>query len=113
MRVRQAPSTKLSWQLLLTLYYMSGIPTTSLPIQSQEIKAATGGSESQTSTRRAGTLVKSEEWWRNHYADIGKHGYKLRPRYHPLWEPSWIASKKDFYKVEDGQATIVCCHSFF
>jgi hypothetical protein len=58
-------------------------------------------------TRRTGTLVKSEEWWRDHYYDIEIHGYKLRPRYHPLWEPSWIRSNKDFYSVEDGQPMIV------
>lgn len=61
----------------------------------------------QQPTRRAGTLVKTEEWWRDRYYDIERHGYQLRPRYHPLWVPSWIGSKKDFYKVEDGQANIV------
>jgi len=65
------------------------------------------GSEGPTRTRRTGTLVKSEEWWRDHYHDIEMHGYKLRPRYHPLWDPSWIKLEKDFYSVEDGQATIV------
>jgi hypothetical protein len=65
------------------------------------------GSEAPTRTRRAGVLVKSEEWWRDHYYEIEIHGYKLRPRYHPLWEPSWIKSEKAFYSVEDGQATIV------
>ena len=71
---------------------------------------ATNGSEVPTRTRRTGTLVKSEEWWRDNYYDIERRGYKLRPRYDPLWEPSWIKSKKDFYSVEDGQASIVGCH---
>jgi hypothetical protein len=62
--------------------------------------------------RRAGTLVKTEEWWRDRYYEIERHGYKLRPRYHPLWVPSWIEAKKDFYKVEDGQANIVSLSSF-
>ncbi|KAH9954057.1 kinase-like domain-containing protein [Russula dissimulans] len=57
-------------------------------------------------TRQAGTLVASEEWWRDHYNDIESHGYRLRPRYHPRWEPSWITSKKHFFAVEDGQPTI-------
>ncbi len=58
-------------------------------------------------TSQIGTLVKSELWWRAHYYDIEERGYKLRPRYHPRWEPSWIESKKRFFSVEDGQATIV------
>jgi len=60
------------------------------------------------STRQAGTLVASEEWWRDHYGDLESRGYRLRPRYHPSWEPSWTISKKHFFTVEDGQATIVC-----
>ena len=58
-------------------------------------------------TRRVGTLVKSEEWWRDRYYEIEANGYTLRPRYHPRWEPSWIKAGKDFYTVEDGQATTV------
>ena len=82
---------------------MPGIPTTSLHPQQPTLQP----------TRRAGTLVKTEEWWRDHYYDIERHGYTLRPRYHPLWVPSWIGSKKDFYKVEDGQANIVSLLYFF
>ncbi len=58
-------------------------------------------------TRQRGTLVNSELWWRDRYYDIQERGYKLRPRYHPRWEPSWNKLKKDFFSVEDGQATIV------
>jgi hypothetical protein len=58
-------------------------------------------------TRQVGTLVESEKWWRDHYLSIETHGYKLRPRYHPDWEPSWIKTGKVFYEVEDGQVTIV------
>jgi hypothetical protein len=57
--------------------------------------------------RKAGTLVMTERWWRDRYDDIANHGYQLRPRYHPHWEPSWLKSGKDFYAVEDGQPTIV------
>ena len=64
-------------------------------------------------TRRIGTLVTSEEWWRDRYNDIAARGYRLRPRYDPHWEPSWINSRKDFYLVEDGQATIVRFVIFF
>jgi len=94
---------------------MSQIVTSSLPLS--EAVGATDGSLAQTRTgrRRAGTLVKSEEWWRDHYYDIERLGYKLRRRYHPLWEPSWVKSGKDFYSVEDGQATIVrlSCFPYF
>ena len=54
-----------------------------------------------------GALVTINQWWRDHYNEIAEHGYQLRPRYHPNWEPSWLKSGKDFYTVEDGQATIV------
>ena len=52
-------------------------------------------------------MVMSEEWWRDRYYEIEANGYTLRPRYHPRWEPSWTKARKDFYTVEDGQATIV------
>ncbi|KAH9023964.1 hypothetical protein EDB85DRAFT_2075234 [Lactarius pseudohatsudake] len=44
-------------------------------------------------------------WWRDHCNDIADRGYRLRPRYHPQWEPSWFNKGKDFYTVEDGQVT--------
>ena len=49
----------------------------------------------------------TERWWRDRYVEIASHGYELRPRYHPRWQPSWLKSGKDFYVVEDGQPTIV------
>ena len=49
----------------------------------------------------------TERWWRDRYTDIEKQGYRLRPRYHPHWEPSWSKVGRDFYNAEDGQATIV------
>ncbi len=62
---------------------------------------------SEPPNREAGTLVMTEQWWRDRYAEIASHGYELRPRYHPQWQPSWLKSGKDFYVVEDGQPTIV------
>ncbi|KAH8987525.1 hypothetical protein EDB86DRAFT_3245740 [Lactarius hatsudake] len=56
--------------------------------------------------RQAGTLVMTERWWADRYNEIAEQGYRLRPRYHPQWEPSWFKTGKDFYTVEDGQATI-------
>jgi hypothetical protein len=68
---------------------------------------ATNVAHDGSSSRRIGTLVQSEEWWRDRYYDFAAHGYRLRPRYHPRWEPSWVKARKDFYAVEDGLATIV------
>jgi hypothetical protein len=57
--------------------------------------------------RQAGTLVMTEQWWRERYNVIAERGYGLRSRYHPQWVPSWSKTGKDFYTAEDGQATIV------
>ncbi|KAJ7220640.1 hypothetical protein GGX14DRAFT_354612 [Mycena pura] len=35
------------------------------------------------------TLLPCELFWRDNYDHILQHGYKLRPRYHPDWVPSW------------------------
>ena len=57
--------------------------------------------------RTIGTLHRSEKWWRDQYYDLRHNGYKLRPRYHPDWVPSWKGSGKDFFAVEDGQPSTV------
>jgi hypothetical protein len=57
--------------------------------------------------RQEGSLFVTELWWRDRHDEIAEHGYKLRPRYHPQWQPSWLKSGKAFYAVEDGQTTIV------
>jgi hypothetical protein len=57
--------------------------------------------------RQIGGLFRSELWWRDRYRDLEAHGYRLRNRYHPDWEPSWKKSGKDFFNAEDGQPTIV------
>ena len=62
---------------------------------------------SEPANREPETLVMTEQWWRDRHVEIASHGYKLRPRYHPRWKPSWLESRKDFYAVEDGQPTIV------
>ncbi len=69
--------------------------------------ARNGFAYNEPNDRQAGTLVMTERWWRDHYNVISERGYRLRPRYHPQWEPSWFKTGKDFYTVEDGQATIV------
>jgi hypothetical protein len=57
--------------------------------------------------REIGTLFDSELWWRDQYREIENHGYILRPRYHPNWEPSWKRSGKPFFTAEDGHPTLV------
>ena len=64
-------------------------------------------SYSEPRDRQVGGLVMTERWWRDRYDAIAERGYELRPRYRPNWQPSWLKSGKDFYSVEDGQATIV------
>ena len=65
------------------------------------------GNAATAPNRQVGGLVATERWWRDRYNEIAEHGYQLRPRYHPNWQPSWLESGKDFYTVEDGQPTIV------
>ncbi|KAH9168326.1 kinase-like domain-containing protein [Lactarius sanguifluus] len=69
--------------------------------------AANNFSYNEPNDRQAGTLVMTERWWGDRYNEIAERGYKLRPRYRPKWEPSWFKTGKDFYSVEDGQATIL------
>ncbi|KAI5120177.1 hypothetical protein M0805_002645 [Coniferiporia weirii] len=48
-------------------------------------------------------LKKSETWWRDHFNVLLDHGYRLRPRYHPDWKPSWVIdSTKDPLLCEDS-----------
>ncbi|KAH9035414.1 hypothetical protein EDB84DRAFT_1269482 [Lactarius hengduanensis] len=54
--------------------------------------------------RQAGALVTTERWWRDRYSVISEQGYRLRPRYHPQWVPSWYTGE-DFYTAENRQAT--------
>ncbi|THH21616.1 hypothetical protein EUX98_g8325 [Antrodiella citrinella] len=39
-----------------------------------------------------GQLHPSEILWRDRYVYLLEHGYKLRPRYHPQWRPSWLGT---------------------
>ncbi|KAH9954059.1 kinase-like domain-containing protein [Russula dissimulans] len=69
--------------------------------------AGNANSYREPPNRQAGTLVTTERWWRDRYDELAGHGYKLRPRYSPRWQPSWLKSGKSFYTVEDGQPTIL------
>jgi hypothetical protein len=61
----------------------------------------------ELSRREIGGLFRSEIWWKDRYHDLEAHGYRLRSRYHPDWQPSWKRSGRDFFDAEDGQPTIV------
>ena len=78
----------------------------SYPMPSSSVVGNAAAGPSRPS-RQVGALVTTEQWWRDRYNEIAQHGYQLRPRYHPNWQPSWLKSGKDFYAVEDGQPTIV------
>ena len=53
-----------------------------------------------------GSLM-SEEWWRDRYHVLEKRGYRLRPKYHPDWVPSWKKSGKGTWTGEDGRLSLV------
>ena len=91
----------LTWNRLSISFCSNQLPCQSMPgLSAPQFHAG------QT-IRTIGTLFRNEEWWRDQYDDIHNRGYKLRPRYHPNWEPSWIRLGKDFFAVEDGQPCIV------
>ncbi|KAF9073658.1 kinase-like domain-containing protein [Rhodocollybia butyracea] len=52
-----------------------------------------------------GTLDETETWWVQHFEWLKQHGYLLRPRYRPGWQPSWRTGKDSYWKYEDGHAT--------
>jgi len=54
-----------------------------------------------------GDIGGGEEWWVERQEALEVVGYMLRPRYRPGWEPSWLATNKEFWDVEDGQFNIL------
>ncbi|KAI0645026.1 kinase-like domain-containing protein [Trametes meyenii] len=38
-------------------------------------------------------LLPTEIPWKDRYEYLQERGYKLRPRYHPKWRPSWMGTK--------------------
>ncbi|KAI0351975.1 kinase-like protein [Trametes cingulata] len=61
-------------------------------------------SERQAELTRNGTydLLPSEVLWRDRHRWLRDHGYDLRPRYSPDWEPSWINTNRDPEFCEDA-----------
>src|SRR6267154_4866505 len=86
--------------ILYTHHYSHSMP-------SSRISKNDPNAHSEPPTRQVGARISTERWWRDHYNEIAGHGYELRPRCHPKWQPSCFKSGKDFYTVEDSQANIV------
>ncbi|CDO69429.1 hypothetical protein BN946_scf184791.g24 [Trametes cinnabarina] len=47
-------------------------------------------------------LLPSERFWRERQPYLRQHGYELRPRYSPDWEPSWKGTLLDPTFCEDS-----------
>ncbi|OCB91920.1 hypothetical protein A7U60_g788 [Sanghuangporus baumii] len=47
-------------------------------------------------------LMRSEIVWRDRQKMLEQHGYLLRPRFRPGWEPSWLKTNKDPLLCEDS-----------
>ncbi|THH04862.1 hypothetical protein EW146_g10061 [Bondarzewia mesenterica] len=51
-------------------------------------------------------LLPDEVYWRDRYDLLLSHGYRLRPRYHPEWKPSWIGTRIDPTFCEDSITSV-------
>ena len=49
-----------------------------------------------------GSMSPAEIFWADHYRWLESQGYKLRPRYHPDWIPTWKKSNKWVLRCEDS-----------
>ncbi|KAJ3846558.1 hypothetical protein EV368DRAFT_88825 [Lentinula lateritia] len=56
-------------------------------------------------------LDESEEWWIGHFEYLKEHGYMMRPRYRPGWQPSYIPGSFGSLYAEDAQRTPVRLHA--
>lgn len=52
-------------------------------------------------------LLPSEQFWKDRQVYLREHGYLLRPRYSPSWEPSWKGTNRDPMFCEDSIRLIV------
>ena len=55
----------------------------------------------EESRANARPLLTAERIWRDRYEMLESHGYRLRPRFRPGWEPSWLNTKKPLRHHED------------
>ena len=51
---------------------------------------------------RAGKINEIEVNWRDRYMFLLSQGYRLRPRYHPDWSPSWLGTSLKPWDCEDA-----------
>lgn len=58
-------------------------------------------------------LMEHETWWRDHYLMLEERGYRLRPRFHPDWVPSWLTSGINMASSEDSNPSNVCLPALF
>lgn len=57
---------------------------------------------------RCSTVLNAiEERWRDRYDSLVSRGYKLRPRYRPGWDGSWLQTSKNLWECEDAIPCIV------
>lgn len=47
-------------------------------------------------------LLPTERFWQERQQHLQRHGYLLRPRYSPRWQPSWIGTNWDPTFCEDS-----------
>ncbi|TFK85937.1 kinase-like protein [Polyporus arcularius HHB13444] len=56
----------------------------------------------RTTELGAYNLIPTEVFWQFRYSHLADHGYVLRPRYKPGWEPSWIGTNLEPEFCEDS-----------
>jgi hypothetical protein len=47
-------------------------------------------------------LNTAERWWRDVSSTLLRCGYRLRGRYQPNWQASWLTSGEPYFMCEDG-----------
>ena len=52
-------------------------------------------------------LSPAERLWQERYHHLQRHGYLLRPRYSPGWNPSWLGTDLMPISCEDSIMSIV------
>ena len=57
------------------------------------------------------TLADGELVWKAKGPLFESHGYRLRPRYHDGWIPSWLNKDVELESCEDWYSTFVCFHT--
>jgi hypothetical protein len=57
-------------------------------------------------------LDRKERWWRDISSVLETYGYRLRPRYQPDWQASWLTTGEAHWFCEDGAGPkdLVSCY---